>query len=103
MAAPPQLCFQKRWNTATPRKRERTDFETDANTVDVDKCLMCMEKYTNAVFMECGHGGVCFECAVKVEKESGMCHICRAEITQVLKVFKIPGGVIEVISENGTV
>jgi hypothetical protein len=41
--------------------------------------------------MECGHGGICFECGISIWKESGQCHLCRELISQVLRIHLQPG------------
>lgn len=43
-------------------------------------CLVCFEKTADAVFMNCGHGGICYDCSLDVLKKSGECHLCR-EVT----------------------
>ena len=92
--------IHKRWNSAAPQ-RIRTYSLVEANTqIPTEKCFMCFEKDNNGVFMECGHGGICYECAVKVYRDCGVCHICRGKITHVLKVVSISGGILEVIAED---
>ena len=63
---------------STPKSKSKPD--------DIKLCLVCMSKAANGVIMNCGHGGVCHTCAVKIFKESGICHLCRENISQVLKV-----------------
>jgi len=40
--------------------------------------------------MECGHGGICYECGkhllASAEDGAHVCHLCREEITYVLKM-----------------
>ena len=67
---------------------------------EFDKCFLCFDKACNAVFMDCGHGGLCFECAVKVKLDCGLCHICRGGIVQVLMVVKVSGGNLEVVKDD---
>lgn len=43
----------------------------------VVNCLVCFDKPPDAVFMECGHGGVCYECSLEVWKNTGECFLCR--------------------------
>jgi len=43
-------------------------------------------KKADAVFMECGHGGVCYHCALEVLKKEGKCYLCRKEIQKLLKL-----------------
>lgn len=67
------------------------------------QCLVCFDKEPDAVFMECGHGGVCYECALEVWKSTGECYLCRDRIVQVLQVdlkTKLEGNVIKVLSST---
>lgn len=51
-----------------------------------DYCTICCERRSNSVFMECGHGGTCFDCAKSVINSSRRCILCRSTISQILKV-----------------
>jgi hypothetical protein len=53
-----------------------------------NQCLICFDNEPDAVFMECGHGGIksvnynkmigiCYECALEVWKSTGECYLCR--------------------------
>jgi hypothetical protein len=63
----------------------------------IDKiCEMCCEKLCNAVVMECGHGGICYECSLEMWKSVGHCHLCRGSISQVLQIEKQGGRLFKV-------
>ena len=47
-------------------------------------CLICFENSPDSVFMDCGHGGVCYNCATDIFKKTGECYLCRRAIKQVL-------------------
>ena len=99
--SPSEQLFHRRSITSeqfAKRKKEHSD--TNIASLDAEKCLTCMEKISNAVLMNCGHGGICYECATKLLQEVGVCHICRAKIEIVVRVFQYPGGVHEVITES---
>ncbi|OMJ66572.1 hypothetical protein SteCoe_36534 [Stentor coeruleus] len=49
-------------------------------------CDMCIENPCDAVIMDCGHGGICYNCSLELWKTVGMCHMCRSEISQVLQI-----------------
>ncbi|KAL4430309.1 hypothetical protein ABPG74_019468 [Tetrahymena malaccensis] len=49
-------------------------------------CLVCFDKQPDSVFMDCGHGGVCYECSLEIWKKTGECYLCRLKIVQVLQV-----------------
>lgn len=42
------------------------------------ECMMCFTKEANTIFQPCGHGGVCFDCAIEIMKNGNIeCHYCR--------------------------
>ncbi|CAM9593495.1 unnamed protein product [Chrysoparadoxa australica] len=52
-------------------------------------CLICLSAPSDAVMMECGHSGVCFDCVQSIlhaQKEHRHCPMCRAEISRVVKL-----------------
>ena len=49
-------------------------------------CYICYENAPNAVLMGCGHGGVCYECALELVKKNKNCMECRGEIDTVYKI-----------------
>ena len=54
--------------------------------------------------MECGHGGICFECGKSLAtRHPRTCPICRGPISSVLKVEKRERGSSLVISNEGVV
>lgn len=53
--------------------------------VDVsDLCIICFDNSKNSVFLECGHGGVCYHCAVNTCVVSSKCPLCRETIQQIV-------------------
>lgn len=40
-------------------------------------CVICFSKPPNSVFMPCGHGCVCDECALEIFDDKGICPMCR--------------------------
>jgi len=40
-------------------------------------CLVCFDNFADAVFLECGHGGICYKCAIDIWKSTGECFLCR--------------------------
>ena len=83
-------------------KRSHTDrlqYESLEINIEVERCLICADKYANAVIMGCGHGGVCFECAVKMQQKAGACPICRGKIEKILKLLPRIDGEHEAIAQ----
>ena len=67
--------------------RSRVLVESSAESSFIeDFCTICCEKRSNSVFMECGHGGTCFDCAKNIVNSSRRCLMCRLNISQVLKI-----------------
>lgn len=42
-----------------------------------DLCTVCYSREPNTVFMPCGHGGICDECAVGIFEKADHCPFCR--------------------------
>jgi hypothetical protein len=68
----------------------------DLSFVD-KKCSICWSEECNSVFLECGHGGICHNCANLLMKQKRQCHMCRSPIAQVVKIKVEPGKVLNVI------
>jgi Uncharacterized conserved protein, contains RING Zn-finger len=49
-------------------------------------CVICYERQPDAVYLDCGHGGVCHTCAVELIKSKNECHLCRTKIERLLKI-----------------
>lgn len=56
------------------------------NETGVTLCSVCYANEPDSVFMRCGHGGVCYDCAIDIWKTTGECYLCRLEIEQILQV-----------------
>lgn len=48
--------------------------------------MVCFASNADSVIMECGHGGICYECAIKMWKRAESCFLCRQPILQVLQI-----------------
>ena len=61
---------------------------TDNNPDDPHNiCLICFGKTPDAIFMPCGHGGVCYDCALSVyEKQGSKCYMCRQQILHIYQI-----------------
>ena len=50
-------------------------------------CWICCNGARDAVLLECGHGGICYGCAVKcARKRPPLCPMCRQRITRVVQL-----------------
>ena len=59
-------------NKATLKTKNKTKVTQSDYT-----CLVCFDNLADAVFLECGHGGICYKCAIDIWKSSGECFLCR--------------------------
>ena len=53
---------------------------------EIINCVLCFDCFPDTVLMECGHGGICFRCGVKLLKLKGKCPLCRENVTLILKI-----------------
>ena len=83
---------QGKSNHGSPRQLRETHFSDkddknievrEKNDLDqsVSSCLICFEGQPDAVYTPCGHGGICYECAIELMKKSEECFLCR-EVTE---------------------
>ena len=49
-------------------------------------CSICCDKKANAILMKCGHGGVCYDCAISMWQSTGECPLCRKEIIEIYQI-----------------
>ncbi|CAD8053589.1 unnamed protein product [Paramecium sonneborni] len=55
----------------------------------IGACCICFDNEPNALFMQCGHGGVCYNCAIDLWKNKEECYLCRNKIDRVLQIKMI--------------
>ena len=56
-------------------------------------CYLCFEKAPNAIFLDCGDGGICYDCGeVIVKKKNTECMECRKEIKMICKLEPVVKG-----------
>jgi len=56
------------------------------NNENDNLCYICVSKAPNAIVMDCGHGGMCYECAIESWRKGNKCVMCRQEVYRILKV-----------------
>ena len=58
-----------------------------ADPSEDETCIICYSNRGDICLMNCGHGGICFECASTLATKRGrLCPVCRGEIKKVLRV-----------------
>lgn len=64
-----------------------------AARVQIPVCSVCLEGIGDMVLEECGHGGICEECALQIAMNKSVggahCPRCRGAITQVLRIGEL--------------
>lgn len=48
-------------------------------------CNVCFGRDADAIFMDCGHGGLCMQCAYDIWKSSDECYMCRETIDYLVR------------------
>jgi hypothetical protein len=76
------------------------DEPSGAAAGDGQACYVCCESVADAVFLNCGHGGMCFACARRhVSAQRGrrpLCPLCRERVVQVVQI----GGVERSVGDH---
>jgi len=70
-------------------QHEEEEDKSQAKDQDDENCFICCERKPNSVIMECGHGGVCYQCGLEMWKKEEKCYLCRQKITRLLKLEDI--------------
>ena len=76
------------------RRGKWEDSEKDYN--DDQACMICFDDFPDAVIMNCGHGGICYKCALESWKKSKECFMCRGKIERVLHIDTSHMGVLNI-------
>lgn len=63
----------------------------EPSAVILDLCMLCLERKSDAVILDCGHSKICFFCAFKMYRTQNACHLCRQDISRVIKVRRCHG------------
>jgi len=64
---------------------EQSTAGTADSNEDEDLCYLCCEKKCDAIMMNCGHGGVCYDCVIPLIKKKSQCMQCRSLVSEVYK------------------
>mmetsp|Transcript_41255 Transcript_41255/g.68637 ORF Transcript_41255/g.68637 Transcript_41255/m.68637 type:complete len:590 (-) Transcript_41255:378-2147(-) len=70
-----------------PKATSATDAENESGSESGAVCWICAEGPPDAVILTCGHGGLCYSCAMKCwRQKSRQCPMCRDRIKHVARV-----------------
>lgn len=63
------------------------DAATEGKTT-CSECSICLESRVDSVYYPCGHMSNCFKCAANEKSRVGICPICRADVRDIVQIFK---------------
>mmetsp|Transcript_71125 Transcript_71125/g.189850 ORF Transcript_71125/g.189850 Transcript_71125/m.189850 type:complete len:214 (-) Transcript_71125:82-723(-) len=74
---------------------------SNARTVDSDpssdlSCVVCFEGERDAIVLNCGHGGLCLACGVKIWDSTRQCPMCRQRIIGLMRVVGRRGDLVRI-------
>jgi hypothetical protein len=81
----------------TPSIIECHKKETGKVTQDDKLCKICYMKNANTIVNNCGHAGMCSECAVNVLASFPTCMMCRGTIDKVLVIKRVDAKQVEIL------
>lgn len=64
-------------------KKEEITYE---NEDEEGLCYICFANDADCVFLDCGHGGICLECAMDTIKRNNICSLCRELVSQIIEI-----------------
>ncbi|CAD8077321.1 unnamed protein product [Paramecium sonneborni] len=88
-------------------KRNKTDIDqpklsnqnslTEYKAEKDQNCFNCCQNDSCAVYMPCGHGGLCIKCATEWFTEKQECLICRKPVESVVKVIESNSNTVQIV------
>lgn len=78
-------CFSLTKNKEKNKFIATVNVEKDPADQELGTCTVCFEKPPDAVFMSCGHGGICYGCSIEVWKKTMECYLCRKVLILLIK------------------
>lgn len=79
-------------------KQEDIKYENDD---EEGLCFICFSNDSNCVFLDCGHGGICLDCAMDTIKRNNICALCREVVNQIIEIdpkIEIRDGLYKVLN-----
>ena len=58
---------------------------------DINNCMVCLERPSNAILLECGHSGLCVDCATVLWAQARRCPLCRQGFAGVMRIISRDG------------
>jgi hypothetical protein len=54
-----------------------------------DPCMVCLERPPDAILLECGHSGLCVECATVLWDQASPCPLCRRSFAAIMRIVAL--------------
>ncbi|ESO97035.1 hypothetical protein LOTGIDRAFT_231775 [Lottia gigantea] len=61
---------------------------TPSRPVMDDKCVICVDNFSDVVLYQCGHICLCFKCGKDLQRRGLNCPVCRAPIKDLIKAYR---------------
>ena len=98
---------QHRPSMSTPQANDCTTPGGDIMSPDSQRlCRLCFTNEANAVILECGHGGICMVCGLRIKQGNTaqrLCPMCRTKVDMLVRI-KPPrlqrSSLVEVIEDS---
>jgi len=64
--------------------------EKSVNIPDAELCIICKDRKSCTVIIDCGHANLCITCVrhLVLDEEITTCPTCRAKMTNIIKIFR---------------
>ncbi|CAD8144791.1 unnamed protein product [Paramecium octaurelia] len=72
--------------TSILQHQQNENQQNSISLSSINLCCICYDSNPDALFMQCGHGGVCYHCALDMWKNKDECYLCRKKIDRVLQI-----------------
>lgn len=84
----------------SPKKEPEIPQLPDDALDDDTLCTICYSQKSNTVLLDCGHGGICIDCATDTMKKNNHCLFCRARVVQIIEIetSEVKRGLYKVIN-----
>jgi hypothetical protein len=60
--------------------------QKDDTTEEESICSVCFSEPASTVLLDCGHGGICLNCALDSMKKNNLCPFCRQKVVQIIQI-----------------
>jgi len=77
--------------------KNKIETEVSLQNKEENLCYICENNALNAILTECGHGGVCCDCAIKSIEQKNECMECRKPVKAIYQIENYSGNQDEVI------